>query len=100
MSKIEIQLDTADLSESIKKIFNSSSNSLTRNPLAAILAECITNAGDSIRQTIDRVTREFIESEEFSNRIKQIYKDAFNSEAARLGRNAARAVVNSKENTQ
>lgn len=97
MSKIELQLNAEDLAASVQHILAHSRNTLIRNPLPAIVAECVTNNADLIRSTVDKVTREFLGSAEFAQRIRQVYRDAMLGEAARMGRNAARAAVNAKE---
>lgn len=98
-NKIELQININDLAHAVENVLKMSPNALFRNPLPNIIAECVTNAGDMIRSTVDKLTKEYIESDEFAQRIKQVYREALMNEAARLGRNAARAAVNAKDKT-
>lgn len=98
--KIDLQLNVDDIAAAVRDILSKSSNALSRNPLPSIIAECITNQGDLIRATVDKVTREFIGSDEFARRVRQVYRDAMLGEATRMGVNAARAAVNARETQQ
>lgn len=97
---MNITIDEVALAASVQKILVAPSNHMLGNPLATIVADAITAAAPALRTRIDNVTREFVASDEFAKRIRQVYRDALLGEASRMGRNAARAAVNAKPDSE
>lgn len=97
MTDITIRISHDDLAEAVARILSRSGSSLHGNPLPGLLAQAIEAEADSIRTRVRNVTQEFVASDEFAKRIRAVYRDALLGEAARMGRNAARAAVNAQE---
>lgn len=100
MSDITIRLPVETIVSSVQAILSLAPNSLGGNPLCAIIANAIKESAPQITKTVQRVTSEFVASEEFAKRIRQVYRDALIGEASRMGVNAARAAMNAKEATK
>jgi hypothetical protein len=94
-NKIEILLDSQELADAIQKVL-SRTNSIGVNPLSALMVESINEAAPRIKAKLTQILNDFISSESFEKKLREVYKDAFIGEAARMGRNAAKAIINEK----
>lgn len=96
-TNITIALNTQDLGDAVAKIITRDSRHLGGSPLPQLVADAITKQSAAISATVDRIVAEFTGSDEFARQIRAIYRDALCGEAARMGRNAAKAAINAKE---
>jgi len=94
---ITLHLSVTALVEALHQILMRPSNLLGGNPLCQIVAKAVTDAAPRIASVVNGITTEFVASDEFARRIRQVYRDALLGEASRMGVNAARAAVNAKE---
>lgn len=92
---IHIEIDLSNLGETIKRILQGG-DAFTKNPLATIAAKAIEQSKPAIEAVVKRIAAEFVASDDLANTVRSIYRDALHGEAARMGRNAARAIVNAK----
>ena len=97
MADLTITLAHDELADAVCKVLTRSNGPLSGNPLPALIAKAIDEQADSIRTRVQNITQEFVASNEFAQRIRAVYRDALLGEAARLGRNAAKAAVNAPE---
>ena len=97
MADITIRIAHDDLAEAITKVLGRAGSSLHSNPLPGLIAQAIEAEADSIRTLVRNITQELVASDQFAKRIRGVYCDALLGEAARMGRNAARAAVNAQE---
>jgi len=94
MNQITIVLNVEELTACVQKLL--SQTSLHANPLAKILATAVQDAAPRISERVMKTLDDWLTSQEFERRMREVYRDAFLGEASRLGRNAARAVVMEK----
>ena len=97
MADIMIRIAHDDLADAISKVLTRSGGALSGSPLPALIATAIQQQAEIIRTRVLNITQEFIASDEFAKHIHTVYRDALIGEAARMGRNAARAAVNAPE---
>lgn len=97
MAEITFRLQGDVLSAAVTQVLARIDSSLHPNPLVRLIAAAIQAEADSIGTRVRNITQEFVASDEFAKRIKAVYRDALLGEAARMGRNAARAMVNAQE---
>lgn len=97
MADLTITLAHDELAKAVATLLTRSGGTLSANPLAGLIAKAIEAEAESIATRVRNITQEFVASNEFAQRIRAVYRDALLGEAARMGRNAARAAVNAPE---
>lgn len=96
MDDITIKIDSETLAECVRKVLSAAPNILGGNPLAKVIAKALEDSAPTIHAKVQSVLREFVASPELERNMRAIYRDALHGEAARMGRNAARAMVNAQ----
>jgi hypothetical protein len=96
VADITIRISSEDLADAVCKVLTRT-GTFAANPLPNLIAKAIDEQAVSILTRVQNITQEFVSSNEFAQRIRAVYRDALLGEAARMGRNAARAAVNAPE---
>ncbi len=96
MTDITVKIEVEAVAQCVQRILSLGPSSLGGNPLAKIVAESIADAAPAIRTKVQSILAAFVASPEMERNLRAIYRDAMYGEAARMGRNAARAMVTAK----
>lgn len=93
---IKIEIDPVALAAAVQRVLEARPGAFTPNPMAVAIVKAIAEAEPAIAAKVRGILAAFVVSPDLEQRMLAIFRDALHGEAARMGRNAARALVNEK----